>query len=606
MNFNNNIINNYNNIPINKKEAGTDYNPLDINNNKIEHEINTNYNNHIINFDNNNDNINSNINQNLIQNEEEEIEDNEENESNNNITNSSNNYNNNFLIPTENFSQQVDFLFKPKNPEWQTAPIQPIQQVNKIKPIITKSNSKPKINKQKKKRSKNKFRGGIGLNKKVYNKKKMENRPEFDLCTKIDPMPKKKNLSFFYGTKGDSKYEKQIKLREQKIEQYEEDFLRRKEIYKAKRQREEMELKKNYMNQKYKTSSNFYSKDNDNDEFIRQINNLTKIKNPKADIRNYEKKKKKYDKKENKAFEEQIKKLQDDNISKKRPKSQIKNKSKTSNNNSICKNIKKYFDKNNKKNKRPMTSNKYNIKTVKKIENEIPVSSSKKNSNNSTKNNYYKNSKDKIIDKLKELELQKQNKLNEILELQNQNNNNKQNINNIIHNSNNINYINPNIINPVQNIPNPQNIIMTGPQYLNFCPSINTNILNFQDKAQILTELNNNISKFTSGIPKLINKVNEAVNKIYGNTENPIKKAINNHPFVIMASKATHKAIKNNMGNIVENIIDDLIMELKQDLDDIDEKERKRILMDNFGKTKMKLNALKQDEIITLKKYSNI
>jgi hypothetical protein len=253
-----------------------------------------------------------------------------------------------------------------------------------------------------------------------------------------------------------------------------------------------------------------------------------------------------------------------------------------------------------------MTSNKYNIKTVKKIENEIPVSSSKKNSNNSTKNNYYKNSKDKIIDKLKELELQKQNKLNEILELQNQNNNNKQNINNIIHNSNNINYINPNIINPVQNIPNPQNIIMTGPQYLNFCPSINTNILNFQDKAQILTELNNNISKFTSGIPKLINKVNEAVNKIYGNTENPIKKAINNHPFVIMASKATHKAIKNNMGNIVENIIDDLIMELKQDLDDIDEKERKRILMDNFGKTKMKLNALKQDEIITLKKYSNI
>ena len=623
MNFNNNINNNYNNIPINKKEAGTDYNPLDINNNKIEHEINTNYNNHIINFDNNNDNINSNINQNLIQNEEEEIEDNEENESNNNISNSSNNYNNNFLIPTENFSQQVDFLFNPKNPEWQTAPIQPIQQVNKIKPIITKSNSKPKINKQKKKRSKNKFRGGIGLNKKVYNKKKMENRPEFDLCTKIDPMPKKKNLSFFYGTKGDSKYEKQIKLREQKIEQYEEDFLRRKEIYKAKRQREEMELKKNYMNQKYKTSSNFYSLKNDNDEFIKQINNLTKIKNPKADIRNYECNPQKYDiiihsllseisqiklqrEKENKAFEEQIKKLQDDNISKKRPKSQIKNKSKKSNNNSICKNIKKYFDKNNKKNKRPMTSNKYNMKTVKKIENEIPVSSSKKNSNNSTKNNYYKNSKDKIIDKLKELELQKQNKLNEILELQNQNNNNKQNINNIIHNSNNINYINPNIINPVQNIPNPQNIIMTGPQYLNFCPSINTNILNFQDKAQILTELNNNISKFTSGIPKLINKVNEAVNKIYGNTENPIKKAINNHPFVIMASKATHKAIKNNIGNIVENIIDDLIMELKQDLDDIDEKERKRILMDNFGKTKMKLNALKQDEIITLKKYSNI
>ena len=622
MNFNNNINNNYNNIPINKKEAGTDYNPLDINNNKIEHEINTNYNNNIINFDNNNDNINSNINQNFIQNEEEEIEDNEENESNNNITNSSNNYNNNFLIPTENFSQQVDFLFNPKNPEWQTAPIQPIQQVNKIKPIITKSNSKPKINKQKKKRSKNKFRGGIGLNKKVYNKKKMENRPEFDLCTKIDPMPKKKNLSFFYGTKGDSKYEKQIKLREQKIEQYEEDFLRRKEIYKAKRQREEMELKKNYMNQKYKTSSDFYQKKNldiGNNEFIEQLNNLKKINYPKADLRNYECNPQKYDiiihsllseisqiklqrEKENKAFIEQIKKLEDYNTNKKRPKSSIKNQKRNINgnrgSNSICKNIKKYFEKNNKKNKRPMTSNKYKMKTVKKIENEIPVSFTNYNSKKSTKNNYYKNTKDKILEKIKDLEVQKENKLNEIIDLHNKNNINNNQINNI-------NPTNINQIQNIQNIPSTQNIIFSSPQYLNYSPLINTNILNFQDKAQILTELNNNIAKFTSGIPKLVNKVNEALNKIYANTENPIKKAINNHPFVIMASKATHKAIRNNIGNIVENIIDDLILEIKDDLDDIEEKEKKNIFMKNLGFAKNKLNELKKDEIIILKKYNN-
>ena len=68
-----------------------------------------------------------------------------------------------------------------------------------------------------------------------------------------------------------------MKLREQKIEQYEEDFLRKKEIYKAKRQREEFELKKNYMNQKYKTSSNFYPKKNTRDEFSQQINNMAKI-----------------------------------------------------------------------------------------------------------------------------------------------------------------------------------------------------------------------------------------------------------------------------------------------------------------------------------------
>ena len=71
-------------------------------------------------------------------------------------------------------------------------------------------------------------------------------------------------------------------------------------------------------------------------------------------------------------------------------------------------------------------------------------------------------------------------------------------------------------------------------------PSINTQILNFQDKVQNLTELNNNIAQFTSGIPKLMNKVNEALNKIYAKIDDPIKKAINNHPFVIMAAKARH------------------------------------------------------------------
>ena len=137
-------------------------------------------------------------------------------------------------------------------------------------------------------------------------------------------------------------------------------------------------------------------------------------------------------------------------------------------------------------------------------------------------------------------------------------------------------------------------------------PSINTQILNFQDKAQNLTELNNNIAQFTSGIPKLMNKVNEALNKIYANTDDPIKKAINNHPFVIMAAKATHQTIKNNIGNIVENIIDDLIGEMTYELNDIEEKEKKNILMNNCGKTRMKLNEIKRDEIITLEKYSKI
>ena len=541
----NNNSNDNNNIPKNAKEAGTDYNLSELNNNNKEHEIDINIDN-IINFENNN-NINLNLNQNLAQNEEEEeIEEEEENESNNNNSNS-NNYKFNQLIPTENFSQQVDFLFHPKNPEWQTAPVPPEK---KIKPIIKKSNSKQKINKTKKK-SKNKFRGGFGIKNNninnMYKKnKKIENRPEFDLCTKIESTPKKNKLSLFYGTKGDTRYEKQMKIREQKIEQYEEDFLRRKEIYKAKRQRENFELKKNYMNQKYKTSNNFYPKknsdnnDNKDYEFLKQLNNLKKINYPNTNIRNYECNPQKYDiiihsllseisqiklqrEKENKAFIEQIKKLEDYNINKKRPKSSIKNQKRNINgnrgSNSICKNIKKYYEKNNKKNKRPMTSNKYKMKTVKKIENEIPVSFTNYNSKKSTKNNYYKNTKDKILEKIKDLEVQKENKLNEIIDLHNKNNINNNQINNI-------NPTNINQIQNIQNIPSTQNIIFSSPQYLNFSPLINTNILNFQDKAQILTELNNNIAKFTSGIPKLVNKVNDALNKIYANTENPIKKAI--------------------------------------------------------------------------------
>ena len=631
MNFNNNINNENNNISPNKKEAGTEYNISEINNNNNEHEIDiNNNNNYLLNFDNENNN-NQNLNQNAAQYEDndEEIEDYESNNNNSNES-SSYYYNKNKLIPTENFSQQVDFLFHPKNPEWQTAQKKNISNTNnnsitnintKINFDLKKSTSKPKINKKKKK-SKNKFRGAFNIYR-PKNNKKIENRPEFDLCTKIDPIPKKNNLSLFYGTKGDSKYEKQIKLREQKIEQYEEDFNRRKEIYKAKRQREDIELKKNYMNQKYKTSSDFYPQknyDNSNNEFIKQLNNLTKINYPKADLRNYECNPQKYDiiihsllseisqiklqrEKENKAFIEQIKKLEDYNTNKKRPKSSIKNQKRNINgnrgSNSICKNIKKYFEKNNKKNKRPMTSNKYKMKTVKKIENEIPVSFTNYNSKKSTKNNYYKNTKDKILEKIKDLEVQKENKLNEIIDLHNKNN---------INDNNQINNINPTNINQIQNIqniPSTQNIIFSSPQYLNYSPLINTNILNFQDKAQILTELNNNIAKFTSGIPKLVNKVNEALNKIYANTENPIKKAINNHPFVIMASKATHKAIRNNIGNIVENIIDDLILEIKDDLDDIEEKEKKNIFMKNLGFAKNKLNELKKDEIIILKKYNN-
>ena len=137
------------------------------------------------------------------------------------------------------------------------------------------------------------------------------------------------------------------------------------------------------MKQKYKTSSNFYPKKNDRDEFSQQINNMAKISYPKTNLRNYECNPQKYDiiihsllseisqiklqrEKENRAFEEQLKKLQSENIAKKRPKSSVKN-IRNKNNNSVCKNIQKYFDKNSKKNRRPLTGTKHRnilLKTI--------------------------------------------------------------------------------------------------------------------------------------------------------------------------------------------------------------------------------------------------
>ncbi len=583
MNFNDNFNinnNNINNINTNTKEAGTNYN-----NNIIEQNIDINNIYNIMNINNLN-------NQNISQYEEEEEEEEEEDESTNN----------NNLIPTENFSQQVNFLPQYKNDKWKT--------------VSTKQKIKPKINQKKTKLN---FKSKNTKNK--YNKfrTKIEKRPEFNLCTKIDQPKKGSNLSLFYGTKGDSKYEKQIKLRQKKIEEYEEDLLRKKEIYKAKRQRENFELKKNYNEQrlKAKTSYNFYNNKNNynNDDFSQQIKNITKIKCPDTNLKNYECNPQKYDiiihsllseisqiklqrEKENKEFEEQLKKLQN-NSYKKRPKSGIKNLksgTKLKKDNNTFKNLKKYFDKNNKKNnKRPATANK--IKNIKKIENEIPV-----NNIHNNKNNYFKNNKDKILEKIKNLEMQKYNKLNEIIELKN-NNNNTINKSSNINNINNINYISPNIP-QIQNISNSQNIILN-PTNINVTPIINHHLLNYQDKTQILHELNNNIAKFSSGIPKLMNKVNEALNKIYSNTENPIKKAINNHPFVIMASKVAHQSIKKNIGTIVEDIIDDLVLELKNELDDIDEQKRKFYLMNNFEDAKNKLNEIKMNEIMIMKKHFN-
>ena len=230
------------------------------------------------------------------------------------------------------------------------------------------------------------------------------------------------------------------------------------------------------------------------------------------------------------------------------------------------------------------------------------------------------NEKERILKNIEDLEQQKNNKINEIIEQRNY-------INEI--NNNNINN-NLNILQPNMNNKNNYNIYNSVNKYIsksvnvyqapynpnnnnnnynnNIYNNVNKRILNYQDKMQILTELNNNISKFTSGIPKLVNKVNQTLDKIYGNTENPIKKAINNHPFVVLASKSAFQMIQNNNEIIIEKMIDDLIIDCVFDLQNIEsarkEKEKKEKLSMYINEAREALNNVRQNENEILNKYN--
>ena len=98
----------------------------------------------------------------------------------------------------------------------------------------------------------------------------------------------------------------------------------------------------------------------------------------------------------------------------------------------------------------------------------------------------------------------------------------------------------------------------------------------------------------------MVNKVNETLNKIYGNIDNPIKNAINKHPLVIVTSKATHKMIKSNIDDIMERLIEDLLLDCVNDLNAIDNeikrREKRKNLLENFQKTFKNLNFICNNE----------
>jgi ACT domain-containing protein len=268
---------------------------------------------------------------------------------------------------------------------------------------------------------------------------------------------------------------------------------------------------------------------------------------------------------------------------------------------------------------RPKTGNKFKsnnaYSNINKKENEIPVDNNSNVSKRNTKNNFYQTEKENILKNIQDLEMQKNIKINELMiqrekndyinnenELNN-NNSNFENYKNNIYEISNFPNKNKNISkseNLNQNVMNLNNNIVYNPIQFNIVNNLNPSVLNYQDKIQVLNDLNKNIGEFTSSIPKLVNKVNETLNKIYGNTDNPIKNAINKHPLVMVTSKATHKMIKSNIDVITEGLIEDLLFDCVYDLNAIDDEKKRReerkIFSENLQKTFNNLNLIYNNE----------
>ena len=623
---NSNIINSNNNINTNNnsninsrrfvdQEVGTDE-VINSNNTNKSNFQNKNYDSQLSNYYQQNDNQNQN---NLINNNESNISLNDK------------------PVKLENFSQQVDFLFHPENPEYEPSLDIIKKKYNKAK---RQNSAKPftQLNRKKKSKSKQK-------DKKKSHSKKNIIKPDFDLCTKTNPKglidPKLKLYEITY----ESRYHQQCRERERKIAEYDKNFLRTKDNFNAKKKlMKDWNKYFNYSNKNDKSSNNEI---NNSDYLLYKLKNLSKPDIPPHIAKKLDFNPVKYDyiinsllyeitdikkqrKKENIDFINKIKQLQgginknnkreNKNKNKKRPKSTCKlNSSNTvkgnnyKNSDKLVKNlVKKYFNE-----KIKSKSSKNNI------EHEIPVNDKNNNYNvegmdakiinDNTMNDFYYEQKMKVLNNLSQI--QKENKeLNQQLrdKLKEKNDNNPQNNYTIYNyneyvtknNNDNNNFINKSNLNKnIDQIPN-NNYNINQIQF-NMIDNINIKTLNYQDKMQILSQLNNTIAKYTKGIPLLVNKVSETIDKMYGKIDNPIVKAINNNPLVKIASKSLYHSISKNSDKVIEAIINDLLLDCVFDLREIEEaqnaKLKKNYLLNGINEAYNNLFLISQNEFNVFK-----
>ena len=136
--------------------------------------------------------------------------------------------------------------------------------------------------------------------------------------------------------------------------------------------------------------------------------------------------------------------------------------------------------------------------------------------------------------------------------------------------------------------------------------------LTFQDKINILTELNKELDNYSEKIPIIIEQVKNSLDQIYEDENkaggNNFRKEANKIPFVAMASRAAYHIIQSNYDEIIEKMIDELLFDCANDLNIIhlrkEQQIKKQDLIANFQLLQDNIENMKKNEE-TIRERSN-
>ena len=501
-------------------------------------------------MDNNNINNKSDKNINLLNNinkdkEKENIYQEILNNLNKSKTNDNNNIEENPKKEEKDFSQQVDFLYHKNNPEGQSS----------VKNILIKQYKKNKnlqIDKTKDKQRKN-YKSNSPRKKIIPYANK--NKGLFD------PYLSQKELDY------ESNIEKQRAERQKKIDEYEKNKSRKK-------LKKDLDKKILNINKPHTKSAlnhkNYKTKkaEKKNEELITHFVQVPKPKVKKNYSKNFGFQPKKYDMIINSLINEMNQDKKDTNLN-------------------LCNKIKKYA--------------RNNIDAYNNYYEYIYRKSQKDYQSNNKNEQNIKPTRAQIIKGLMKKffgeENEKQSQQNKIKKI-----NNKKNINKVSNKKNEINIKNDvdiiNNNNLLLNLDLDDNNNNEEINFDNIDKLLSSEKINFQDKINIISELNKNIDKYYQAMPILVNQVQDSLDKIYKNNayDENFRNEANKVPYISMASKAAYQIIQTNIDSIIENLINELIYDTALDIHDIIMKKeylnKKNELVDKFHEVKNNIDDI--------------